>query len=55
MCNLGKNPFTSPGKEKYKNDIAAIASTLKAYFRELQPPLFPMEKYTEFISCAREF
>lgn len=51
---IGKNPFTIPGKEKYKTDINAIASTLKAYFRELQTPLFPMEKYTEFIACARE-
>ena len=51
---VGKNPLTAPGKEKYKTDINAIASTLKAYFRELQTPLFPMDKYTEFIACARE-
>ena len=51
---VGKNPLAAPGKEKYKTDINAIASTLKAYFRELQTPLFPMDKYTEFIACARE-
>ena len=51
---VGKNPLTTPGKEKYKTDINAIASTLKAYFRELQTPLFPMDKYTEFIACARK-
>lgn len=30
-----------------------MASTLKAYFRELSIPLFPTDKYQEFIMCTR--
>lgn len=38
---------------QYKPDIAAVASTLKAYFRELSTPLFTTERYREFINCTR--
>ena len=31
-----------------------MASTLKAYFRELSTPLFPTDKYREFTDCARQ-
>ena len=37
-----------------KTDIAAVASVLKAYFRELSTPLFPTDKYMEFIQCTSE-
>ena len=37
-----------------KLDVAAVASTLKAYFRELSTPLFPTNRYQEFISCTRQ-
>lgn len=30
-----------------------MASTLKAYFRELKIPLFPTDKYQDFINCTR--
>ncbi len=33
--------------------MAAVASTLKAYFRELSIPLFPTDKYKDFIACTR--
>lgn len=33
--------------------MAAVASTLKAYFRELSIPLFPTDKYRDFINCTR--
>ena len=49
---------STPGRDpllhtQHKPDIAAVASTLKAYFRELTIPLFPTEKYREFINCTR--
>ena len=37
-----------------KLDVAAVASVLKAYFRELSTPLFPTDKYMEFIQCTSE-
>lgn len=48
----------TPGRDpllytQHKPDIAAVASTLKAYFRELANPLFPTERYREFINCTR--
>jgi hypothetical protein len=36
-----------------KVDIAAVASVLKGYFRELSIPLFPTDNYKAFISCTR--
>ena len=35
-------------------EITAVASVLKLYFRELSNPLFPFEKYDDFIGCTRE-
>ncbi len=35
-------------------EITAVASVLKLYFRELSNPLFPCEKYYEFIRCTRK-
>lgn len=47
----GRDPLAgiNPGKL----DVAAVASTLKAYFRELNTPLFPTNKYQDFINCTR--
>jgi len=36
-----------------KIDVAAVASVMKAYFRELTVPLFPTDKYKAFIECTR--
>ena len=47
----GRDPLLYVGK---KVDIAAVASVLKGYFRELSTPLFPTDKYKSFISCTRE-
>ena len=33
-------------------EITGVASVLKLYFRELVNPLFPCEKYYEFVKCA---
>jgi len=38
-----------------KIDVAAVASVMKAYFRELTVPLFPTDKYKAFIECTREW
>ncbi len=37
-----------------KVDVAAVASVLKSYFRELSVPLFPTTDYAKFIKCTRE-
>lgn len=53
-CPSGVDPL-GPHLTKKKTDIAAIASVLKQYFRDLAEPLFPVEKYHEFVESAREF
>lgn len=50
---LGVDPLGPHVKKK--TDIAAIASILKQYFRDLAEPLFPVAKYHEFVESAREF
>lgn len=47
----GRDPLA---RSSSKLDVAAVASTLKAYFRELRIPLFPTDKYQEFINCTRQ-
>ena len=51
---LGVDPLF-PQISKRKTDIAAIASTLKAYFRDLSDPLFPIERYVEFVESGRKY
>lgn len=51
MSSIGRDPLAYSTK---KVDIAAVASILKAYFRELSVPLFPTNKYTAFIECTRQ-
>ncbi len=48
--SLGRDPLAYA---QQKPDICAVASTLKAYFRELSIPLFPTDKYRDFINCTR--
>ena len=36
-------------------EITGVASVLKLYFRELVSPLFPCEKYYEFVKCASKY
>ena len=50
MC-VGCDPLTDSTHNKL--DMAAVASVLKAYFRELTTPLFPTVKYQDFIGCTR--
>ena len=49
---VGVNPLMSGSVKRNKTDIAAIASVLKQYFRELEDPLFPQQRYSHFIECA---
>lgn len=53
MCDcvfVGRDPLAyTDGKP----DIPGVASSLKAYFRELSTPLFPTDKYRQFIECTR--
>ncbi len=49
-CSVGRDPLAYT---QHKPDICAVASTLKAYFRELSTPLFPSDKYRDFINCTR--
>lgn len=51
VCVVGRDPLLYVSK---KVDIAAVASVLKGYFRELSIPLFPTENYKDFINCTRE-
>ena len=51
MLCVGRDPLLYVSK---KVDIAAVASVLKGYFRELSIPLFPTENYKAFIKCTRE-
>ena len=50
--HVGVNPLTSSLFKRNKTDIAAIASVLKQYFRELADPLFPQDSYSAFIKSA---
>lgn len=52
-ASAGVDPL-GPHLTTKKTDIAAIASVLKQYFRDLTEPLFPVEKYHEFVESARE-
>ena len=49
---VGRDPLADTSYNKL--DVAGVASTLKAYFRELSTPLFPTDRYQEFISCTRQ-
>lgn len=52
LCCSGYDPLANFSESKL--DMAAVASTLKAYFRELSIPLFPTDKYQQFILCTRQ-
>ena len=62
MCTgvqLWSAPSSLPGRDplayaQRKIDVAAVASVMKAYLRELSIPLFPTDKYRAFIECTRE-
>uniref|UniRef100_A0A671MEW3 SLIT-ROBO Rho GTPase-activating protein 1 n=1 Tax=Sinocyclocheilus anshuiensis TaxID=1608454 RepID=A0A671MEW3_9TELE len=46
----GNDPLTD---EENNHDINSVAGVLKLYFRCLENPLFPKERFSDLISCVR--
>lgn len=40
--------------EESNHDINSVAGVLKLYFRGLENPLFPKERFNDLISCVRK-
>lgn len=49
ICLLGNDPLTD---EENNHDINSVAGVLKLYFRGLENPLFPKERFNDLISCV---
>lgn len=47
ICLLGNDPLTD---EENNHDINSVAGVLKLYFRGLENPLFPKERFNDLIS-----
>jgi hypothetical protein len=45
---LGENPLAD---DQSNHDINSVAGVLKLYFRGLENPLFPKERFNDLISC----
>lgn len=48
LCFLGNDPLTD---EENNHDMNSVAGVLKLYFRGLENPLFPKERFSDLISC----
>ncbi|XP_030628712.1 SLIT-ROBO Rho GTPase-activating protein 1b [Chanos chanos] len=46
----GNDPLTD---EENNHDINSVAGVLKLYFRNLENPLFPKEKFNDLLACIR--
>lgn len=44
----GNDPLTD---EENNHDINSVAGVLKLYFRGLENPLFPKERFNDLLSC----
>lgn len=51
MSCPGNDPLID---EESNHDINSVAGVLKLYFRGLQSPLFPKDRFNDLISCVRE-
>lgn len=51
LCCQGNDPLID---EENNHDINSVAGVLKLYFRGLENPLFPKERFNDLISCVRE-
>lgn len=51
VCVSGNDPLID---EESNHDINSVAGVLKLYFRGLENPLFPKERFNDLISCVRE-
>ena len=52
VCRPGNDPLID---EESNHDINSVAGVLKLYFRGLENPLFPKDRFNDLISCVREF
>lgn len=48
VCVLGNDPLTD---EENNHDINSVAGVLKLYFRGLENPLFPKERFNDLLAC----
>lgn len=48
FCVLGNDPLADDANN---HDINSVAGVLKLYFRGLENPLFPKERFNELLSC----
>lgn len=49
---LGENPLAD---DQSNRDINSVAGVLKLYFRGLENPLFPKERFNDLISCVSKW
>lgn len=52
VCRPGNDPLID---EESNHDINSVAGVLKLYFRGLENPLFPKDRFNDVISCVREY
>lgn len=52
VCRPGNDPLID---EESNHDINSVAGVLKLYFRGLENPLFPKDRFNDLISCVREY
>lgn len=51
VCGPGNDPLID---EESNHDINSVAGVLKLYFRGLDNPLFPKDRFNDLISCVRK-
>jgi len=51
LYTTGEDPLAD---DHNMHDIDSVAGVLKLYFRGLKNPLFPREKFSDFIACVRK-
>lgn len=49
---VGENPLAD---DQSNHDINSVAGVLKLYFRGLENPLFPKERFNDLISCISKW
>lgn len=52
VSRSGNDPLID---EESNHDINSVAGVLKLYFRGLENPLFPKDRFNDLISCVREY
>lgn len=49
---IGNDPLTD---DENNHDINSVAGVLKLYFRGLENPLFPKERFNDLLSCISKY